>query len=213
MTLLPTSKPSLRISVCPFPLVHLIRVRHQVSRSLLAALILVAAFAACRRSTGYVPVTLLSLPNELRPLSGALDADASSVPDGLIWVRYKLAEPYPARNALGLLRMRLEMRGWQPVAHAWLNPNEPSSHTAGWFEFYDPLHQPPSMVHQWMAEWRSSTGEVVIYDLQYRSPRAEAAPPGSHPDSGQLQVKGELISSSLAEVMAKSGGRGRRNVE
>ena len=37
MTLLPSSKPSLRVSVCPFPLVHLIRVRRSVTVALITA--------------------------------------------------------------------------------------------------------------------------------------------------------------------------------
>jgi hypothetical protein len=68
------------------------------------------------------------------------------------------------------ITQELELKGWHPLKESFLNPDIPSSITKGWEAFIDGTSDPNQQVHQWIADWSNSSGDILTYGLQYRYP-------------------------------------------
>jgi hypothetical protein len=75
---------------------------------------------------------------------------------------------YPAESIIEWITRGLEFRGWHPLKESFLNPGIPSSITQGWESFMDRTTEPNQRVHQWIADWSNSSGDILTYGLQYK---------------------------------------------
>lgn len=164
------------------------------------AVVVVLSLVGCRPSQ-YSTIDTSELPEVLRPLPGGVKVLATRQDDSSTWIHYALSEPYPAGGALHSISQRLEDAGWRPLPGDFLNPTIPSSHVRGWTDFDDDTASPPARVHQWLAHWRNTKGDVVMYSLRYASPSRLNTPPGDGPDNSHLQVVGALLPAPLASAM------------
>lgn len=100
---------------------------------------------------------------------GARDID-QRVFQGNDQLIYRLEAEYPASDALDLIKARLAKFGWKPLKEDWLNPGLPNSIVRGWMFFEDQTTKPKSTVWTWQSDWINSTGDVLLYSLEYRCP-------------------------------------------
>ncbi|HEY0158043.1 MAG TPA: hypothetical protein VGF28_12220 [Thermoanaerobaculia bacterium] len=115
-------------------------------------------------------------------------------------VAYEVAVPYPAEPVLEFIRGRLPPR-FRPRNEDFMNPGVPTSHVRGWTDYADHSRKPHSWVHHWAGEWEDSGGNILSYDLMYRSPGAES---GGQPTSRQLQVMGNYFPREQVDAIKES---------
>jgi len=152
----------------------------------------------------------LDLPSVLVVAPGAKDVRPETKGDGEIGVMYIVREEFRADALLGRIRAALPSPEWRPLPNDWLNPGLVSSHERGWTEFRDATRTPPIEVHQWLAQWQDSQGNVVWYAQRYESKVKEGAADLSRPDNSNLSVTAVWVPAPLAKQMIFSaGGRGR----
>jgi hypothetical protein len=144
--------------------------------------------------------SVAQLPVELAVPETAQDV-AVREESGAVVVRYRLPMQYPAEEFLADVRARLEKRGWRPQAMDLLNPTIRSSHLRGWTHFFDATVSPRAGVHQWLADWRNDSGDVVVYALRYSAPAGEAWREVPSPATAVLEVSASLIPAELAKAL------------
>ncbi|MHB8623384.1 MAG: hypothetical protein ACYDBA_08440 [Sulfuricaulis sp.] len=125
--------------------------------------------------------------------------------DGAWWVYYNVQADYPAEDVLRFIKDALERQSWQPLKKDILNPDLPSSHATGWGEFVDGRTSPKTQVHQWLAQWKNSRGDVVWYELRYRHPVGTSAIPKT------VSVIGTYYPANIVEQQLKWAEAERKN--
>jgi len=165
----------------------------------------VLAFSTACNAPARRPV----VPSVLFVPPGATNIRPETKTDGTTGVTYVVAEPFPADVLLGQIRRSLPSPDWQPLPDDWLNPGMASSHTRGWTDFDDERRKPATHVHQWLAQWRDSRGNVVSYTLRYDSKIKPGDIDLSPPDNSNLSVTAVWVPERVAKQMMSSAGRGR----
>jgi hypothetical protein len=92
-------------------------------------------------------------------------------------------------------------QGFSKMPMDWLNPTIPSSHSQGWKTFIDGTVRPEVSVHQWMAEWKNASGDVVVYVLKCRSSYNASSGLAETPDNDRLAVAIACIPAARAKAM------------
>ncbi len=156
-----------------------------IAAVLLAVAIVVAVLYAAHSRSGSRPEAFVVLPNA--------EKAAFVTFHGTRQMRYEFVEPYPAKTALKSISDRLDSLGWKPLKNSYLQPDRPSSHVTGWKEFQDGTKTPWVKVKQWMAEWRSPSGDVVSYILRYEWPND-----ASVPNTDRVRLNSVLIPAKAA---------------
>jgi hypothetical protein len=149
-----------------------------------ACLLTLAACAPGRQGPQMQP-----LNEALVVLEGATDL---RVLDEGLGVQYELEVSYPAEAPLAILRAVLSDKRWTPLLKDPLNPAIETAHARGWTRFIDGTADPAVRVHQWSGDWVSVDGDVVRYQLQYRSSESAA----DVPTSDRLRVLARFSSSA-----------------
>jgi hypothetical protein len=126
---------------------------------------------------------------------------SSRAEKGVAAVKFEFLAPFPATEYLASGAKKIEPRGWKPSATDWLNPGIPSSHIRGWTYFVDARVTPHSGIHQWIAHWQNTSGDVVSYALRYSSPVQDELHAMAQPTSDQLEVTAMLIPAETARAM------------
>jgi hypothetical protein len=136
------------------------------------------------------------LPSELRPVEGARDADARQQGE-MIGVHYGLDLAYPAAAALAEIEAQVPDT-WTPRRESFQNPGLSTSHVRGWTQYQDLTTDPDSWVHQWSSEWQNAEGDILAYDLHYRSIGPFASPMGlDAPTNTDLVVTATLLPAAV----------------
>jgi hypothetical protein len=152
----------------------------------------------------------LDLPVVLVVPPGATDVRPETKPDGQMAITYRVREEFAADALLGRIRAALPSPEWQPLPNDWLNPGLLSSHKRGWTDFDDATRTPPTHVHQWLAQWQDSQGNVVWYALRYDSRVQGGAADLSRPDNSSLSVTAVFVPERVAkQILSSAGHRGR----
>ena len=178
-------------------------------RLLLILSLMLSACAGCR-DLGTHPACLVVLANARDVYYSDRGGDKQ--------VTYKFAQKYPAKGALKAISDRLAHAGWKPLKKTFLN-RDPSSRTVGWFRlrgiWSTASHTKRFM--RWIGDWKNASGDIVMYDLDYRWPMEVAlryvGPPDIHnlfgpPDNDTLLVVATYMPAELAKRMIS--GRPRR---
>lgn len=147
---------------------------------------------------------LAKLPTCLMVPDGARDVYPSFERDGRISVTYTLNTPYPADHILSSIEEALRGAGWTPLLEDFLNPGLRSSHVRGWTQFGDASRPPPTEVHQWLGDWTDSSGNVLVYALQYRSQFDASKQLGGTPDNANLTVTALFVPKVVADAMKRA---------
>jgi hypothetical protein len=177
--------------------------------SVVVVLPAVVLLASACQSNGPEPPRM-QLPPQVVVSAGAKDVRPETKPDGETGVTYTVREEFPADALLRQIRAVLPAPEWRPLPNDWLNPGVPSSHERGWTTFSDATKTPRSEVHQWLAQWQDSHGNVVVYVLRYDSRATEGQADVSRPDNPNLSVTAVWVPAAVAErMMSTAGGRGR----
>ena len=162
-----------------------------------------AVLAAC---VGGATQSAQNQPSELIVYEGATSVRRVAPGDGRYELTYNLQAEYPAELVVTRIRAALSEERWQPLAHDWLNPGNPSGYSRGWSDFIDGTKTPSTVVHVWSAEWKDRTGALVIYSLRFDS----AVPPGGYrrprPDNHVLNVRASFIPAAIVTGTRKQLG-------
>jgi hypothetical protein len=151
-----------------------------------------------------IPASQRSAADEIpKGLFGAADArnvKTRTAENGAVEMTYEVERAYPANEFLEQIATAAKSGGFEPLADDWLNPGVPSSHSVGWGTFIDAQVTPQVRMHQWLAQWRDASGNVIVYGLRYRSPvdRMDA------PDNTRLSVGAGWIPAAQAEQMMEA---------
>ena len=86
---------------------------------------------------------------------------------GIDQLDYHINVKFPAANVITWVSDKLEAAGWKPLRHDFLNPYSNQVH--GWQEFVDGPRA-STCVHQWIGNWRNSSGGIVRYAFRYERP-------------------------------------------
>jgi hypothetical protein len=97
-----------------------------------------------------------------------------------------VAAAYPASSVLSGIGGRLKPAGYVPIHNSIQNPSLASSHVRGWTRFSDATGKEPTVVHQWLGDWRNPAGDIVSVALSYRSSTAQGE--SAAPISDDLRV-------------------------
>jgi hypothetical protein len=100
-------------------------------------------------------------------LDGAMNLQQGPSAYGTFYVSYGLMAEYPPSNVIQQISSKLNDLHWAPLKEDWLNPGIPSSHVRGWTEFLDDNRGALQHVHQWLAQWKDPSGNIVSYSLRY----------------------------------------------
>lgn len=159
--------------------------------------------------------TDLALPHSLVLAPGAYDIVPEKKADGTNGVTYTVHEAFPADVLLARIRAALPSPEWEPMADDWRNPGMPSSHKTGWGDYTDGTQRPPRYVHQWMAQWRDQTGNVVFYDLKYFSVLMPGNLPAleRQPDNDKVRVTAMWVPKAVAERLMSWGASRRHEIK
>ncbi len=135
---------------------------------LICMLMSVASAAACSadRPVADAPAGIV-FPTDASNLASQNQGDAFNG-------SYQVRRAYPANGFISEVGAPLMAAGFQPLQQDWLNPGVESSHVRGWGKFTQGSGDNLTQVHQWSAQWRDAAGNVVLYHLQYLSPRTTA---------------------------------------
>jgi hypothetical protein len=156
--------------------------------------------------------TRAQLPSQLFVPPWARDVRPEIKPDGEKGVMYTVEQEFPADTLLAQIRAALPSPEWRPLAKDWLNPDSPSSHERGWRGFGDATRKPATWVHQWVAQWQDSQGDVVWYALRYDSKARQGQVDLARPDNPSLSVTALWVPALVAREMieyAAGSGRGK----
>jgi len=113
--------------------------------------------------------------------------------DGTDQLTYRLEEKFPASGIIGWTSQKLREMGWEPLSYDYLNPHLPSSHVKGWDKFGDATRPTEYTVHQWGADWKDRSENIVRYVFRYSYPR------GGPPNLTDLEVTAVYIPAPLAK--------------
>ena len=113
--------------------------------------------------------------------------------EGTDQLTYRLEEKFPASSIIGWTSLKLKEMEWEPLTYDYLNPNLPSSHINGWAEFIDGTGPTEQIVHQWLADWKDRSENIVRYAFHYRYPK------GGGPNLTKLEVSAVYIPAPLAK--------------
>lgn len=108
-------------------------------------------------------------------------------------VTYRVREEFPASNVLTFISHQLEEKGWEPLQYSYLNSDIPSSRIRGWTEFVDSRKPTEQIVHQWSADWKDPSANIVTYVLRYNYPKGQRA------NLTDLEVVGIYMPAPLAK--------------
>jgi hypothetical protein len=98
----------------------------------------------------------------------------------------------------------------------WMNPDIPSSHQRGWGSWEDGTKHPTVWVHQWSAQWRGKSGDVVLYDLRYDSPLTTGKTLDAvlqRPDNDVLRVAATRLPKAAAERLMSWAARQQEEIK
>jgi hypothetical protein len=112
---------------------------------------------------------------------------------GMQTVTYRLKMPYVSETAVASIRAAVEKKGWRPLQEDFLNPGLPSSHVRGWGTVIDGTVMPNQRLHAWHGQWSNSSGDVLLYHLEYHCPLDDRV----HSDT--LDVVGAFIPKTVYE--------------
>ena len=172
--------------------------RNSVNR---AALVGLLAIVACNQGS---EEAVESLPPYLEPVPEAIGVRAGAQ-GGDIGVSYQVEETYPAQQLLGEIQDRIGAE-WSPRATSWLDPTA-SNALGSWTNYRDRSTTPESWVHQWSAEWTNSVGDVLSFDLIYRSQGPFEEIP-EEPTTRLVEVfSGVTPAAQIAQFQEVIGGR------
>jgi hypothetical protein len=150
-------------------------------------------FVACFRG---VPVA----KNEsLQPYPGSNVIRSVQQADGA-GVEYEVSVPYPSEPVLAFITAHVPA-DFHPRKEDFMNPGIPTSHVRGWTSYGDLTTQPPSWVHHWAGEWEDSAGNILSYDLMYRSPDTAGV---ERPTTTKLHVAGQYYSRAMVDGIRKA---------
>lgn len=163
------------------------------------------AFAIVGCASSQAPGPQRDVARQDLPKGLSLPADASDVKvrrrEEATDVAYKVDREFPAEALLKDISDTLSASGFTPMASDWLNPTIPNSHSRGWGPYIDGTVKPNVAVHVWLAQWRDSLGNVVVYQLQYRSKLGTSSLLPNRPDSDSLSVNAGWIPAEMAKEM------------
>lgn len=124
--------------------------------------------------------------------SGAKDVKFSKYA-GTDVLTYRVHEKFPASGIIGWISHKLEEKGWKPLTNSYLNPDTPSSHVKGWVKFIDATEATRHLVHQWDADWKERSENIVTYVFQYKYPES------GNPNLTDLKVTAIYTPAPLAK--------------
>jgi hypothetical protein len=156
------------------------------------------------------------IPAQVVIVSGATEVRPEKKADGTAGVSYRVHEVFPADALLARIHAAVAAPEWQPMPMDWMNPDLPSSHQRGWTSFADGTKKPPVRVHQWMAQWRGKSGDVVFYSLKYESPLLEDKGSGevpARPDNDLLHVTAIRVPKAAADRLMSWADSQRKQIE
>ena len=165
-----------------------------VARILAVPVWVVLATSCTQVGTTGEPLALL--PEVLEPLERAENTSAQ-VDGEIASVSYEIPTPYPADVELAEISRRVSPE-WKPRTEDFWNPGLPTSQIRGWTDYIDGTTTPNTRVHAWNNQWQNSVGDLMVYQLLYRS---KTPPPGidsMNPTVDRLFVRAYLLSSSEA---------------
>jgi Ankyrin repeats (3 copies)/Ankyrin repeats (many copies) len=123
-------------------------------------------------------------------VAGAVDIHYGKQEEGYYLLQYVVEEAYPAHRTLATISEKLKKDGWKPLPNDLLNPETPSSHVTGWNDFVDATKGPASRVHQWFAQWKNTSEDIVFYVLRYEPS-----------ESTKLKVTASSYPAAIAKVL------------
>ena len=143
------------------------------------------------------------LPAALRPPAGALRVVAREY-GKVAGVQYQLKEPYPAEAEVSRIEARIPTE-WTPRSEDFLNPGVPTQ-SRGWQRYFDSVRSPKVWVHRWSGEWQTARGDIISYDLYYRTP-GEYRYPIERPGGDLLEVTASLFPVEVVQEMQTQAKR------
>ncbi len=158
------------------------------------AILLLTLAAACHRDQPKLPEQAF-----LQPYPGS-NATLSPQREEAAGIEYEISVPYPAEPVLRFISSRIPPE-FKPREEDFMNPGIPTAHKRGWTDYGDSTTRPPTWVHHWGGEWEDAAGNIITYDLLYRSPAANRVP---QPTSTLLRVVGQYLARELVDEMKAS---------
>jgi hypothetical protein len=159
----------------------------------LAACCVCAGLSACTRRP---PADGDSIREGIVVLPDATDVRKTRQNNAVV---YLLTAPFPATPVIEALNTRLTNAGWKPLRNDVLNPSSENSFDKGWSQFQDALRSPDRSTEkfQWQGQWQDSSGDVVIYELEYDGTLAE----GHVSARGPLRVSATRLSPDRVKAL------------
>jgi len=148
----------------------------------------------------YQPTCAAEYPNALIVYPNATEVWSGKV-GGTDQLTYRVDAEFPAAGVIGWISHELEERGWEALTYDYMNPNLPSGQVQGWSQFRDERKEPEQYVHQWIGDWRDSSGNIIRYVFHYRSPK------GYTSNLRSLEVASIYVTAPLAKQMQEEGER------
>lgn len=138
--------------------------------------------------------------------SGATDVKYFKY-EGTDQLSYRVNVQFPASGVIGWLSFKLEEKGWEPLTHDYLNPHLSSSHVKGWEKFVDATKPNEYIVHQWLADWKDRSENIVRYAFHYRYPK------GENPNLKDLEVSAVYTPAPLAKQSLEAARKFKEQLE
>jgi hypothetical protein len=174
------------------------------ARMRIISLLAVVLALSCAK-VGEVPSS--QLPPYLRPLPGAKNIDARWLgPEA--GIAYSLAACYPATAELRLIAERISPM-WTPRTEDYLNPGIPTSQVRGWTRYYDARKNHGEWVHHWAGQWQEPHGDILSYNLVYRSPGGWDVEP-EKPATCDVFITAQVVSAEKVRELQRSAAARRR---
>jgi hypothetical protein len=123
------------------------------------AIVLVLTLAACRGGTA----SSTGVSSALIVPPGAFEVQSGTEYDGTI--KYNAASQQAGDQVLTHIRVQLQALGWKPEPQDSLGLRSENSHSTGWDRFLER----EVMVNRWIGEWRDPVGDLVWYQIEYRT--------------------------------------------
>ena len=121
--------------------------------------------------------------------------------DGGQGVTYEVMEPYPAEPVIKFIESRIPPQ-FKVRKESFMNPGIPTSHVRGWTNYLDSSGKVLTRVDHWSGEWEDAAGNIVAYDLMYRS--ASATQDLKRPTTSLLWVNGGLLPRKLVDAARRA---------